>query len=249
MVSKALRVATSYDAQFDHVIERCLRADGGDRPVVLIGGSVAVGKSSFAEQIRARLAARHVGVTAVGTDGFLYSNKTLVERGLLERKGFPETYDVERLAAFLRHARTSAIRAVVPIYSHDVFDVVGEDDVALGDLVVVEGVNALNRPMIDVATHRVYLDAPEEVIRVWFAERFLRLIEIAELDKASFYRRFVSLDATARLDVVNQVWDGINGPNLRAHVLPTMMHADTIVHLKPDHSIDRITLRSGKELT
>ena len=237
------------DADFDLVIERCLGAPDGERPVVVIGGSVAVGKSSFAERMRFRLLQRDGLATVVGTDGFLFSNNILVERGLLERKGFPETYDVDRLVAFLHHAKTLAAGATVPIYSHQVFDVIRQDVVALGDVVIVEGVNALRSPFFEVATHRVYLDAPEVVIRAWFAERFLRLIDDAERDETSFYRRFVVLDSDGRTEVVNQVWDGINGPNLREHVLPTMMHADTIVHLNSDHSIDRLTLRSDKEPT
>ena len=223
--------------------EACTRAmenTGGARPVIGIAGSVAVGKSSMAARLAGLMHERGLRAEIVGTDGFLFPNTTLRERGLFLRKGFPESYDEARLAAFVRTARSAARTTEIPVYSHGLFDIDGLRTADLGDVVIVEGVNALQPSIARELSHRSYLEAGEAVVYGWFAERFAGLIHEAETDERSFYRQFVPLVAEQRAVFIRQVWDGINAVNLHEHIVPTRPFADTIIHMRADHLIERI---------
>lgn len=210
------------------------------RPVIGIAGSVAVGKSSMAQRLARALRDRGKVVEIVGTDGFLLPNDVLKERGLYLRKGFPETYDEERLAAFVRLARTEATTAEIPLYSHGLFDIDGSRIADLGDVVIIEGVNALQPAISRELSHRLYIEAEESVVYRWYAERFAGLIQAAESDERSFYRQFVPLGPQERADFIQQVWDGINKVNLYDHIVHTKPFADTVIHMRTDHLIDRL---------
>lgn len=174
----------------------------------------------------------------VPTDGFLRSNAELAADGLLLHKGFPATYDTAAMTEFL--AEIAAGRpGRVPVYSHVTYDVVpGEARVVAGaDVVIVEGVNALQPEVACGLDLRVYVDADEPVVRGWFVGRFLALVDAARDDEASFYRRFVDLDADGRRAMAVAVWEGVNLVNLTDHILATRDAADVIVRKAPDHAM------------
>jgi type I pantothenate kinase len=203
--------------------------------VVAITGSVAVGKSTIAQSIRGALSMLTGAprVDVVSTDGFLFPNRVLEERGEWMRKGFPETYDRDALLAFLRALKAGAGEVRVPLYSHDAYDVVGDYELAVGDVVVLEGLHLVRLSAdIDFA---VYVDAEERDIEQWFLDRFRRLV----VSGHAFYRQFAGfsdeqLDAFAR-----NVWTDVNAVNLHEHILPTRPYADAVLEKASDHSVRR----------
>jgi type I pantothenate kinase len=214
-------------------IDAC-RARG--RPcVVAITGSVAVGKSTIATSVGHALGETDGAprVVVVSTDGFLFPNRVLEERGQWMHKGFPETYDRDALLAFLAALKAGTREIRVPLYSHDDYDVTGDYELALGDVVVLEGLHlvGLSRD-IDFA---VYVDADEADIERWFLERFRRLTSSGH----TFYRQFASF-TDAQLDqFARTVWMDINAVNLHEYILPTRDHADAVLEKASDHSVRR----------
>ena len=212
-----------------------MRPDG---PPFLVGltGAVAVGKSTLAEALRDELTPLRVEVVA--TDGFLRGNDDLGAAGLLARKGFPETYDAAAMATFLSELRAGR-PGPVPVYSHVTYDrVPGEVRlVADADVVVVEGVNALQPEVADALDLRVYLHAEEPLVRSWYVDRFLALTTAAETDETSFYRRFVPLDDEQRRQMAVAVWEGVNLVNLREHIEPTRARADVVLTKVAGHAL------------
>jgi type I pantothenate kinase len=166
----------------------------------------------------------------VPTDGFLRPNAELAAAGLLMEKGFPATYDDAAIETFLTDLRAGRPGAV-PVYSHETYDrVPGEVRLVDGvDVVVVEGVNALQPSVASHLDLRVFVDADEPLVRSWYVERFLELIAAAEADDASFYRRFVALDAEGRRGMAVAVWEGVNLRNLVEHIAPTRSAADVVL--------------------
>jgi type I pantothenate kinase len=175
----------------------------------------------------------------VATDGFLLPNDELAAAGLLSRKGFPATYDEPAMAAFLADVRAGRA-GTVPVYDHASYDrvpgAVQRIDGAAVDVVVLEGVNALQPAVAMHLDLRVYLHAPEPLVRSWYVERFLELIVAAETDDTSFYRGFVALDDAGRRQLADQVWTGINLVNLTDHILATRDHADVVVEKSAGHA-------------
>lgn len=224
----------------EEICTRALASAAEGRAVIGIAGSVAVGKSSMAERVAVALATRGERAEIVGTDGFLFPNDILRSRDLYLRKGFPESYDEARLVEFIRHARTAATTAAIPVYSHARFDIDGTRMAELGDVVIVEGVNALQPMIARELSLRLYVEADETVVYGWYAERFAGLIRDAETDERSFYRQFVPLGPDERATFIRQVWDGINKVNLDDHIVHTRALADTIIHMRADHLIERL---------
>lgn len=208
-----------------------------ERPVLVgIAGGVAVGKSTAAEHLAGLLGAGRVEV--VGTDGFLLPNAVLEERGLLWRKGFPETYDHEALDGFLRAARRGEAEVPVPVYDHQTYDVMDgvHRRVTASAVLVVEGVNALRYARhLDVA---VYLHADEAAMEEWYVARFLELCAFPP--PGSFYEHFAGLDVAGRDGVARDVWQSVNLVNLREHIAPTREAANIVVEKAPDHSVVRV---------
>ena len=209
--------------------------------VVGIGGSVAVGKSTLAERVRDAAGRSGSQVTVIGTDGFLFPNSVLSERGLLDTKGAPNTYDEGALLDAVALLRRGSTELVVPVYSHRTFDVEAGESVVIGDVVIIEGVNALQPTLVGAYDLAIYLDADEPVVVGWFVERFLTMVRAAERDERSFYRRFVSLDHAGRESMALSVWTAINAPNLHQFVVPTRDHADLIVRLDDAHNVVTVT--------
>ena len=210
-------------------------------PVVVgIAGGVASGKSVFAAELRDALGPASVDV--VSTDGFLLPNDVLAQRGLIARKGFPESYDREALRAFLVAARAGRLPLRVPCYSHRIYDVDGDREVSAVDVLVIEGVNVLAAApdLLDVA---VYVEVEEALLESWFRRRFLALSAAGRDDPASFYRSFASMDDEALARLADQVWREVNLVNLRDHIAPSRRHADLVITMGPDHAVLDVAVR------
>ena len=217
---------------------------GAPRLVVGLAGAVSVGKTTFATSLAAQLQARSDRtIRVVGTDGFLLPNAVLAPKGRQFHKGFPDTYDTEAFQSFLVTARTSATDAEIPTYSHQAFDTIGTEVIALPDILLIEGINVLGDAYAQLLDLRIYLDTDEELIVAWFVTRFLRLITEAERDPSSFYARFVAMSDDERAATARGVWDSINGPNLHAHIAPTKANADVVLWLHHDHSVASVETR------
>jgi len=209
--------------------------------VVAITGSVAVGKSTIAELIAARLRAELGGlrVEVVSSDGFLLPNRVLDARGLAMRKGFPESYDRDALLEFLAAVKAGATDARVPRYSHEEYDVTDDYDVVTAiDVLVMEGLHLVQ--LSDAIDFTVFVDASEPDIEQWYVERFLHLRQ-----SHSFYRQFATWSDDETVAFARQVWSSINGVNLHDYILPARRYADAVLEKGPDHSLTRIVVQRG----
>jgi type I pantothenate kinase len=235
------------DAEVYASLASRIAARAGDRPIIVgIGGSVAVGKSTVAAALQQLLADRW-SVEIMPTDGFLLSNEVLAQRGLIMRKGFPESYDGQRLTAVLAAIKDGQPDIDVPVYDHRIYDVVTDRLQTLGrpDVVIVEGVNALAEPSAAFLDLAIYVDADETDIRAWFVARFQQLADAAASDPQSFFARWSELPTDQVAVIAETVWDQINGVNLRLHIEPTRSRADVVLVKGRDHRITEILTRDG----
>jgi len=221
------------------------RLMGGPPHVVGVGGAVAVGKSTIADGLAAAFSRRGRRTVVVATDAFLFPNAVLAERDALYRKGFPETYDWDAVTAFVRDVK-SGDRARIPVYSHRVYDILpGEwTDVQHADLVVLEGVVALQPRVVELLDVTIYVDADENDVKRWFADRFVRLTQQARDGPASFYELFAAMSDEEVREAADGTWDAINGPNLHDHIAATHGNAMIVVEKDTDHHIAAIRERS-----
>ena len=222
--------------------------------VIGLAGSVAVGKSTTSRVLQALLSRwpTHPTVDLITTDGFLYPRKVLEERGLMDRKGFPESYDVRRLVRFMAELKSGAPEVCAPVYSHLLYDVVpGEQQcVRQPDIVIVEGLNVLQTgsgraPMFvsDFFDFSMYVDAQEADIEQWYVERFLTLRETVFTTPASYFHRYASLTPEEAVATARRLWHAINLVNLRENVLPTRERAHLILEKGRDHAVRKVRLR------
>ncbi|HYO31281.1 MAG TPA: type I pantothenate kinase [Nocardioidaceae bacterium] len=226
--------------------------------VVGIAGSVAVGKSTTARLLRELLAhwPEHPDVALVTTDGFLYSNAELERRGLLERKGFPESYDRKALLRFVIDIKSGKDEVSAPVYSHLKYDVVpgGRQEMQRPDIVLIEGLNVLQPARVAANGHvgvavrdffdfTVYVDAATPDIRRWYTERFLRLRETSFRDPNSYFTRYGHLSEGEATREAQRIWDTINGPNLIHNIVPTRSRATLVLRKDGDHSVRYVRLR------
>jgi type I pantothenate kinase len=226
--------------------------------VVGIAGSVAAGKSTVAEVLRA-LISRWPGspeVELVSTDGFLYPNSVLQAQGLMDRKGFPESYDLPLLLQFLADVKSGSGETRAPIYSHLTYDILPNERQPVGrpDVLVVEGLNMLEAGLPELSSGHmifvsdyvdfsIYVDARESYIKKWYLERFLRLREEAFGDSTAYFHRFAELSVEEATDFAMRVWDEIDHPNLKQNIEPTRDRARLILEKDLDHSVRSVRLR------
>jgi type I pantothenate kinase len=226
--------------------------------IIGVAGSVAVGKSTAARVLE-KLLARWPNtpkVSLITTDGFLLPNAELRRMGLMERKGFPESYDGQALLNFLARVKGGEAQVKAPLYSHLVYDVIPGEEVTIDrpDILIVEGLNVLQsaRPAKDAKAipfvsdffdFSIYMDADEGMLRQWYVERFMTLRQTAFRKPESFFRRYADLDEEEALATANGLWDRINLPNLRENILPTRPRASLILHKGQSHRIEEVALR------
>ncbi len=221
--------------------------------VIGVAGSVAVGKSTFARILQALLARwpDHPKVGLITTDGFLYPNRVLEERGIMNRKGFPESYDTKRLLRFLRELKSGADVVTAPIYSHVVYDILESEEVAITqpDILILEGLNVLqvgteaNEFVSDYFDFSIYIDALESNIEEWYVQRFLTLRETVFQDPNSFFRHYADLTHEQAVETARYIWREINGRNLRENIEPTRDRASLVLRKGPDHRVTEVQLR------
>ena len=230
---------------------------GGDRPstfVIGIAGSVAVGKSTVARILRDLLARwpETPRVELVTTDGFLYPNAELQRRGIISRKGFPESYDRRALLRFVSQVKAGVPEVYAPHYSHLVYDIVpGECTVVTQpDILIVEGLNVLQpatmqHPLAvsDLFDFSIYVDARTSDIQVWYRDRFLKLREKAFSNPNSYFRRYARLDDEVAVAVADEFWTNINEPNLIENIRPTRARASLVLRKEADHRVQKVLLR------
>lgn len=226
--------------------------------VIGVAGSVAVGKSTAARILRELMLrwpdTPHVEL--ITTDGFLLPNAELERRGLLQRKGFPESYDRRALLRFLSAVKAGQPEVTAPVYSHLTYDILPDERVVVRqpEVLIVEGLNVLQPPgahadgrarmaVSDFFDFSVYVDAAVADIREWYVERFLRLRETAFADPQSYFHRYASLTDEEARERALHIWSTINEPNLVTNVLPTRSRATLVLQKGPDHQVRRVRLR------
>jgi type I pantothenate kinase len=224
--------------------------------VIGVAGSVAVGKSTAARILQALLSQwpAHPRVDLVTTDGFLLPNAVLEARGLMQRKGFPESYDVRRLLEFVIAVKSGLPNVKAPVYSHLNYDILpgAWQEVSQPDIMIIEGLNVLQTGaqrqgrslfVSDFFDFSIYIDAPEDLIERWYVDRFMTLRETVFTDAKSYFHRYSSLtDAEARA-TAHRIWREINYVNLKDNVEPTRERAHFILEKGEDHDMARVRLR------
>ena len=226
--------------------------------VIGIGGSVAAGKSTIARLLQALLGRwpDHPRVDLVTTDGFLYPNAVLEARGLMSRKGFPESYDVRSLLAFLAALKAGDEEVRAPVYSHLTYDIVegGENVLQSPDIVIVEGVNVLQTParrgrteasvvVSDFFDFSIYVDASEQDLEDWYVKRLLVLRETSLTDPRSYFNFLTRSTEEDTRNFGSSVWREINLANLRENIAPSRERAHLVLEKGNDHRVKRVRLR------
>jgi type I pantothenate kinase len=226
--------------------------------VIAVAGSVAVGKSTTARLLQTLLTSGPGSprVDLVTTDGFLHPNAVLESRGMLTRKGFPESYDRRALVRFLADVKSGRAQVDAPVYSHLSYDIVpgARQVVDRPDILVLEGLNVLQAGrrsdgtvpevfLSDFFDFSVYVDAAESDIQQWYVERFLALRRTAFQDTGAYFHRFAGLSDEKARETARAIWAEVNGPNLRDNIAPTRSRARLVLQKAPDHTVRRVLLR------
>ncbi len=228
-------------------------------PFILgVAGSVAVGKSTTARVLKALLARwpDHPRVDLITTDGFLYPNQELERRGIMNRKGFPESFDSARLLNFLADVKSGKARVEAPVYSHFFYDILPTQKVVVErpDILVVEGLNVLQPARLprdgeaipfvsDFFDFSIYIDADPAVIENWYLERFMRLRQTAFRDPGAYFHRYTELSVDDAHTRALEIWRTINLRNLEENILPTRQRARLILHKEANHQVTSVALR------
>jgi len=234
------------------------RAEAKKPFIIGIAGSVAVGKSTTARILRAMMARwpSSPKVDLVTTDGFLFPNAVLREEGLMEKKGFPESYDRAALLSFLTDIKAGKPNVWAPVYSHLVYDIVPDERIVVDqpDILILEGLNVLQTgklprdgrgiPFVsDFFDFSIFIDADEADLQRWYVERFMRLRETAFRDPQSYFRRYAEISEAEALETAVGLWTRINLANLRENIQPTRLRADLVLRKSASHAIEQVMLR------
>jgi len=221
--------------------------------VIGIAGSVAVGKSTSARILQALLTRwpEHPRVELITTDGFLYPNAVLEQRAIMNRKGFPESYDTKRLIQFLRELKAGTPAVSAPVYSHVEYDIVPNDSMTVRqpDILIIEGLNVLQTGVesmefvSDYFDFSIYIDAEERDIEGWYVDRFLALRQTVFQNPASFFTHYAHLTDSEAVEVARTIWREINGKNLRENIVPTRARASLVMQKSRDHRVSEVHLR------
>ncbi|MDW2303180.1 type I pantothenate kinase, partial [Vibrio alginolyticus] len=240
------------------VLQQVLNTEEHAPPFVIgIAGRVAVGKSTTARILKALLSRweNHPKVALVTTDGFLYPKKVLEERGIMHRKGFPESYDIKRLVEFVSDVKAGKPNLEVPVYSHITYDITDElKKVDRPDVLIIEGLNVLQSGMdyphdphrvfvSDFLDFSIYVDAESETIEQWYVERFLKFRRGAFTKPGSYFSHYTQLSVDEAKSKAKEIWRNINGLNLELNILPTRERAHLILHKGANHLVDKVSLR------
>jgi type I pantothenate kinase len=257
-LSRLLNLYVAAAQQLHRVTDTFLGHPAAKVPyVIAVAGSVAGGKSTTSRVLQALLARwpDHPRVDLVTTDGFLFPNRVLESRGIMHRKGFPESYDVRRLVRFLADVKSGRGEVRAPVYSHLVYDIVPGKELRVRqpDILILEGLNVLQagggdgRPprvfVSDFIDFSLYIDAAEDQLEHWFLQRFERLRETAFRDPDSYFHRYAAMPAEEAEAFARHVWATINAVNLRDNVLPTRDRATLVLEKGDGHRVERVRLR------
>lgn len=222
--------------------------------IIGVAGSVAVGKSTVSRLLK-ELLSRWDGtprVEMITTDGFLYPNAELERRGLMARKGFPESYDRMALLQFIADVKSGAQEVSAPVYSHLIYDIVEgqRQTIKNPDVLIVEGLNVLQSPgpgqyvaLSDFFDFKIYVDADTKNLTQWFLDRFEKLRDTAFTNPASYFHRYAEMPHEKALARANEIWSTINLPNLIENILPTRSRATLVLHKGAKHAVERVLLR------
>ncbi|MDR1568626.1 MAG: type I pantothenate kinase [Streptococcaceae bacterium] len=224
------------------------------RPFIIgIAGSVAVGKSTTARLLQILLSRyfKNLTVDLVTTDGFLYPNAILEEKKILDKKGFPESYNMDLLLNFLNAIKSGQEILELPVYSHEIYDILANEKQILNqpDIVIVEGINVFQNPsnqqlyVSDFFDFSIYVDAKESLIFDWYIERFKLILELAKKNSQNYYHKFADWPIQNAIELATGTWNQINRVNLIEYILPTRNRADVILHKSKQHFIDEIYLK------
>lgn len=230
-----------------------LKKDVVNRPFIIgVSGSVAVGKSTTSRLLQLLLSRtfKDSKVELVTTDGFLYPNHVLEAENILNRKGFPESYDMEALLNFLDTIKNGTT-AQIPVYSHEIYDIVPDklQTIKAPDFLIIEGINVFQNPqnnrlyMSDYYDFSIYIDAENDNIEKWYLERFESLLDLAETDTKNYYHRFTNAPRQEIMQFAKDIWKSINLVNLEKYIEPTRNRAELILHKTENHKIDEIYLK------
>ncbi|ERM58940.1 Pantothenate kinase [Vibrio cyclitrophicus FF75] len=225
--------------------------------IIGIAGSVAVGKSTTARLLKALLSRweNHPKVELVTTDGFLYPNEVLEEKGLMSKKGFPESYDIKRLVNFVSDVKACKRNVTAPVYSHLTYNITGDVKcVDLPDVLIIEGLNVLQSGMnyphephrvfiSDFLDFSLYVDADSKQIKEWYINRFMKFRDGAFTKPGSYFSHYTRLSNQAAFDKAEGIWSSINGLNLEQNILPTRERAHLILRKGADHMVEEVLLR------
>ncbi|WP_165212758.1 type I pantothenate kinase [Streptococcus tangpeifui] len=230
-----------------------LQKQAKKRPFIIgISGSVAVGKSTTSRLLQLLLARtfKNSRVEMVTTDGFLYPNQILINKGILDKKGFPESYDMERLINFLDGMKNGQTMSI-PVYSHEIYDIIpqAEETIQSPDFLIIEGINVFQNQqnhrlyMNDYYDFSIYIDAEIAHIEKWYLERFQSLLQLAKTDSKNYYYSLTKLDLKEALAISKKTWQRVNLVNLENYIEPTRNRAELILHKSQNHKIDKIYLK------